>query len=99
MPQAKMSFTANINEEKTMTATTPKPLTIKPGDTESVEIESTTERWTECVLSDGTLIRIKPVILDIQKVKNQTDQDGNPIFLTKSTLIVDTKFNKKDKQQ
>ena len=56
-----------------------------------IDIKSTNERWTECELVDGTVLRLKPVIMSVNKLIGATDMDGNPVFAIKSTLVVDVK--------
>lgn len=56
-----------------------------------IDIKSTNEKWTECELVDGTVLRLKPVIMSVNKLIGATDMHGNPVFAIKSTLVVDVK--------
>jgi len=55
-------------------------------DATDVPVKESTERWTEIVLEDGSTIRIKPTILGAVRVEGQYDQEGNPMYLVKSSL-------------
>lgn len=48
-----------------------------------VAIRESTERWTEVTLEDGSVIRIKPMILGAVRVEGQWDQEGNPVYALK----------------
>lgn len=56
-----------------------------------VDIKEMNEQWSECTLKDGAIIRLKPVIIEIRKAKNQFAPNGDPIYLVKSTVITDIK--------
>jgi hypothetical protein len=57
-------------------------------DAVEVEIEVSTERWTEVTLKDGSLIRIKPVILSVLRIDGQYDQEGNPVYQVKANQVM-----------
>lgn len=46
------------------------------------------EKYTEILLEDGNLIKIKPVIHEVLKHTALTDADGNPIYVVKSVNVV-----------
>ena len=46
------------------------------------------ETWNEYTLSDGTVLRMKTVITQILKIRDETDADGNAIYVVKSGNIV-----------
>jgi len=66
-------------------------LVLNQVDTEFVDIKELNEQWSEYTLKDGATIRLKPVIIEIRKAKNQFAPNGDPIYLVKSTVITDTK--------
>jgi hypothetical protein len=66
-------------------------MVLNPVDTEFVDIDKVNEQWSEYVLKDGATIRLKPVIIEIRKAKNQFAPNGDPIYFVKSTVITDTK--------
>lgn len=84
-----MSHTKKI---KKGISSTPHPQIIEPSvDGELVDIKSLDEQWSEYGLKDGTTLRLKPVIVEIRKLKGQRDANGNPIYYVKSTVITDVK--------
>jgi hypothetical protein len=48
---------------------------------------STKEAWSEFTLSDGTVLRAKAVVLDVRKMVDQYNQDGDPIYEMQLTMI------------
>ncbi len=67
---------------------------ISPGpgqparDAESVEIEESKEAWNEYRLTDGSVIRFKPVVTEIWRLEDQYDQEGNPQYVVKSAGVM-----------
>ena len=51
-------------------------------------IESSTERWSEAILDDGSRIRMKIVFTDVARVDGEWDSEGNPIYVIRSTNVV-----------
>jgi hypothetical protein len=45
-----------------------------------VELTESVERWTELKLSDGSVIRVKPTILNITRIDGRYDAQGNPLY-------------------
>lgn len=64
---------------------------------EGIEIHmiNSDERWSSVTLDDGTTIRIKQTVTQVIKVDDEFDQDGNPVYLTKSAnvMVVDAPDN------
>lgn len=60
----------------------------KQADGFSVDIEESNERFSEVRLSDGTRIRIKPVITEAIRIADQWDVEGNPVYVIKSANVV-----------
>jgi hypothetical protein len=54
-----------------------------------VEVVDSKERWSEYRLADGTMMRIKSVVIAVFRENGQQTQDGEPIYNMKSTLITD----------
>jgi len=54
--------------------------------------EMSVERATEEFLDDGTVIRLKPVVLRVARIPGEYDDEGNEIFIVKSNnvLVVDS---------
>lgn len=53
-----------------------------------VSIDHSSERWSEFTLEDGTVLRAKISIISAGRVDGEWDQDGNPMYVTKSHNIV-----------
>jgi hypothetical protein len=53
-----------------------------------VPIITSTEKWSEIQLEDGTVLRIKPNVISAIRVNGQYDQDGNPMYAIKSSQVM-----------
>ena len=53
-----------------------------------VPLRRWTEQWCEAELEDGTSVRIKPVVVAIIRVKDQYDQEGNPVYVFKGGMAI-----------
>src|SRR6516162_2492854 len=49
------------------------------------------EAWSFYRLSDGTTLRIKPVMIGVFRADGQQTADGEPVYSMKSTLITDVR--------
>ena len=58
--------------------------------TVAVDILQVREEWSEFKLSDGTKIRMKPVVASVGRYKNQYSAEGDPIYQVKTTIVFDT---------
>ena len=58
-----------------------------PQDAELVEIEKSTENWNEYTLSDGTVVRLKQVLLEAWRMLDLYDPEGNPQYVLKAAAI------------
>lgn len=52
-----------------------------------IPIKSSGELWSEYLLEDGTVLRLKVVMTDVIKVENEYDAEGTPVYVMKSTMI------------
>ena len=57
-------------------------------DAEEVPVTGSHEEWSSYVMADGSEIRLKPVLLHAAKVPGETDNEGNPVFVVKTQLIL-----------
>lgn len=57
------------------------------GPKEPVDIVSSKEGWSEFTLADGTVLRAKAVVLDVRKLVDQYNQDGEPIYEMQLTMV------------
>lgn len=56
---------------------------------DGVEMDFTAkEGWNEYELADGTVLRMKAVASNIIKVLDAYDNDGNPVYLVKSSNVL-----------
>ena len=56
-----------------------------------IEVMDAKERWSEYRLADGTILRLKPVMLAIFRADGQLTPEGEPVYNMKSTLITDVR--------
>jgi hypothetical protein len=47
-------------------------------------VRTNQEAWSEYLLDDGTIIRMKIVITDVLRIDGVYDGDGNPVYQIKS---------------
>ena len=62
-----------------------EPTKIK---TEPIEVVKSSEPWSSYELKDGTILKMKVVLVDINRVIGQYDDAGNPVYQFQSTQIV-----------
>jgi hypothetical protein len=58
-----------------------------------VPVEESTERWSEVKLEDGTIMRVKMIVISVVRINEQYDPQGNPMYLTNmapTVAIVET---------
>ncbi len=53
-----------------------------------VNVTQTTEFWNQYMLDDGATIKIKLVASKVFRVDTVYDQEGNPLYIVKSTNIL-----------
>ena len=66
-----------------------------------VDVDSSTEKFSEFTLSDGAKLRAKLTIIEAVRQDEQWDSDGNPIYTVKSqnvVVVVDAPNNLKKKE-
>ncbi len=54
-----------------------------------VEVVEAKEAWSEYRLADGTVLRIKPIMIAVSRVGDTRTADGEPVYNMKSTLVTD----------
>jgi hypothetical protein len=57
------------------------------GPSEPIDIVSSKEGWSEYTLADGTVIRAKGVLLDVKRLVNQYNPEGDPIYVLQLTMV------------
>ena len=69
-----------------------KNVQIVPGgpfvDGVEVAVESSSEKWNEYTLQDGTKIRLKPILIEVIRVNDHYDHEGNPLYIAKAQTVV-----------
>ena len=53
-----------------------------------VQVDESTERWSEFQLQDGTVIRVKATILSAARIEGQYDATGNPAYQMNISPVV-----------
>jgi len=53
----------------------------------TVEVEKSVEHWSKLTLSDGTVLRIKPIITDVARFEGKHDKDNNPVYSIKHQIV------------
>jgi hypothetical protein len=56
-----------------------------------VRVLEAKETWSEYSLEDGTILRIKPVMIEVSRVEGEHTPDGDPVYNMKSTLVTDVR--------
>jgi len=65
---------------------------------QDVDVLEAKEVWSEYRLSDGTVLRIKPVMITISRVEGEHTIEGDPVYNMKSTLVTDVRAPKELKK-
>lgn len=55
---------------------------------ELVDVDHADERWSEYRLTDGTFLKMKPVVTEVWRLQDEYDAEGNPQYVVKSTMVV-----------
>ena len=53
-----------------------------------VDVEESTERFSDVRLNDGTLLRTKLSVIEAVRTDGKYDDDGNPIYVVKSANVI-----------
>jgi hypothetical protein len=69
------------------------------GRMDNVDIRSTKQGWTEVELVDGTVIRSRPVLLEVKRAVGQFNKEGDPVYLMNFTLMNQVKAPAKLKKK
>jgi hypothetical protein len=67
------------------------PVTLpsgQPGEGTEVQVEESSERWSEFTLEDGTIVRAKVTVTSAVRVDGQFDPLGNPLYVTNLTPVL-----------
>lgn len=58
-------------------------------EVDNMEPVTLSENWNSYRLSDGKVLRIKTVVINIMRSNEIKDQDGNSTYIVKSNNIID----------
>jgi hypothetical protein len=83
-----MTKMSDVRKSKKGVGSAAIPKLLDPNEGTPVEVVRTDEKWSECELKDGTILRIRPIIVGVQY--HGIGQDGKPIYGMKTSVIVDT---------
>lgn len=64
------------------------PYMGRMADGMDVPIESSTEKWSEITLEDGTVIRIKQSVAAVLRIDGEWDAEGNPVYVVKGAPAI-----------
>jgi hypothetical protein len=56
-----------------------------------VEVLEARETWSEYRLADGTVLRVKPIMIAVSRVDDADGGNGEPVYNMKSTLVTDVR--------
>jgi hypothetical protein len=56
-----------------------------------VEVLEAKECWSEYRLADGTVLRVKPIMIAVSRVDDAEGSGGEPVYNMKSTLVTDVR--------
>jgi hypothetical protein len=57
-------------------------------DGAEVSVEESQEKFNQYVLEDGTVLKLKTVLVSIVRIDGQYDSDGNPAYVVKTAPVV-----------
>jgi hypothetical protein len=60
----------------------------READAVEVDFKTIKEDWNEYDLADGTRVKVKSVASNMVRLIDEYDNDGNPIYLVKSSNVL-----------
>ena len=60
-----------------------------------VEIVSAKELWSEILLKDGTILRLRPIVVEARRARYEFSESGEPVYHVKTAIITTAKSPKK----
>ena len=52
-----------------------------------IEVNQSTELWNTYMLDDGSMLRLKVIVTNVNRIDNMYDAEGSPVYAIKSTNI------------
>jgi hypothetical protein len=65
---------------------------------EYVDITHSNELWSEFTLADGSVLRLKPSVIEVRRQQGQFSPDGNPIYDINAGLLIGVRAPEKLRQ-
>ena len=56
-------------------------------DATLIPVRSSQEPWSEYLLDDGSVVRLRNVVTEIYRLDDVYDQEGNPVYHIKSSNV------------
>lgn len=53
-----------------------------------VNVDTSTERWSEYELSDGSVLKLKNLVASVMRIDGKWDPEGNPMYVIKGAPIM-----------
>lgn len=53
-----------------------------------VTVDDSSEKFSEYKLGDGSVIRLKPVVIGVTRLEGVWDPDGNPMYMIKAAPVM-----------
>ena len=66
-------------------------LTVSSETSSDVEVLTAKELWSEYHLADGTVLRVKPIMIGVTRASDAQTADRDPVYNMKSTLVTDVR--------
>ena len=66
-------------------------LSVVAAASTEVEVIEAKEAWSEYRLADGTILRVKPIMIAITRVDDADGATGEPVYNMRSTLVTDVR--------
>ena len=68
---------------------------LQLGPTVPIDVRSVIEGWSDYKLSDGSVLSVKPMVADVQRVRGKYTDQGDPLYLVTGGLVIRTKSPRK----
>lgn len=56
-----------------------------------IEVLEAKETWSEYRLADGTVLRVKPIMIGVTRVDDGSGDNREPVYNLRSTLVTDVR--------
>lgn len=59
-----------------------------PAEAEVIDVNSSNENFNNYMLADGTVLKLKTVLVEVLRVDGMWDEEGNPAYVVKTKQVV-----------